>query len=152
MNNSESTLCLDRKIKATDPFHCPYTCPLSRAAHHNQHKPKNKRGLEQKADREWEVWLGQNAELEECHFVFTTKKGQRRVSEKVSARALSLISFPSWRLLSTPRPCGKGTYPLRICTLHPQSPEQGTFTEDSQNVHYQQKAPCEAFVKFTTDC
>lgn len=44
---------------------------------------QTKRKKRQKTEREWR-WRGGNAELEECHFLFTTKRGEERVSQKVS--------------------------------------------------------------------
>ncbi len=52
----------------------------------------------------------QNAEIEECHFLFTTKRGKERVSEKVSGRLTPSLLVLTAGVVSPPRPCWKGRH------------------------------------------
>lgn len=109
----------------------PPTVPTSSSSQSAQTK-KNKQERRETKDRkrmDGGGGRGQNAELEECHFLFTTKRGKERVSEKVSGCLTPSLLPLMAGVVSPPRPCWKGkhTHPLRICPLQPESSLLGTF-------------------------
>lgn len=118
------------------------TCPPhqhpSSSSQSAQTKPKNKQTRDKRQKENGGG--GGNAELEECHFLFTTKRGEERVLQKVSG-CLTPSLLPG--CCQPPRAMMEGQTHASFKNL-PASlafvAARHIFTEDGANVHDRHKS------------